>query len=140
MKGIRALKRKQKLLYKSIVSVECPILKETIYFTSEGFNHLIYDSNRKPRNINEQFLKLSCLAHVPKAIEQCQTILSVRKLKKKIRGKYKKVAHYGLIGKIKRDLTIRVIVEKVGRGKCKFLSVMPHDKKTRIEIKNKKHR
>ena len=66
--------------YRSLVSIYCPILAETVYFSADGFNHLIYDTNRKPRNINEQYLKLKYLSKAKEVIEKCNLITETRKL------------------------------------------------------------
>lgn len=125
MTNIYDLKKKQRTFYKSIVSVFCPILNDTVYFTSEGFNHLLYDrSNRKPRSINEQFMKLQCLKHAPLVIEKCSLVSETRSIERKIKGKKKSGIHYELIYEVTSGEKIRVIVEKIGTGKHKFLSVM----------------
>jgi len=133
--NIRTLISRQKLFYKSIVSIDCPILNETIYFTSEGFNHLIYESNRAPRKISERYLKLTFLDYVPKVITHCTEILETRKTKRKIWGKYKKILYFTLVYEITKGIKVRVIIEKIGNGKYKFKSVMPHDKKSKINSK-----
>ncbi|MCL4353138.1 hypothetical protein M1615_01545 [Patescibacteria group bacterium] len=137
MANIYDLKKKQKAFYKSIVSVFCPILNDTVYFTSEGFNHLLYDkSNRKPRKISEQFMKLQCLTHAPLVIRKCAFISETRLIERNIKGKKKLGVHYELVYEVKAGEKIRVIVEKIGTGKHKFLSVMRHNGRR----KNKKHR
>lgn len=129
---IADLRREQKEVYDSVVSVYCPILSETVYFTSEGFNHLIYESNRKPRNINEQFLKLKCVCYAPRVIERCKRISETRQVRRIIDGKIKDVTQYELVHEgIPGGEKIRVIVEKIGTGKHKFHSVMPERTKKR---------
>lgn len=135
MSNIHDLKKKQRVFYKSIVSVFCPILNDTVYFTSEGFNHLLYDrSNRKPRKISEQFMKLQCLTHAPLVIKKCTVISEIRQIERNIKGKKKSGVHYELVHEVSPGEKIRVIVEKMGTGKYRFLSVMRHGRK----LKNKK--
>ena len=136
MTNIYNLKNKQRAFYKSIVSVFCPILNDTVYFTSEGFNHLLYESNRKPRSINEQFLKLRCLTYAPIVIQKCALVSETRQIQKRIKGKLKSGVHYELAYEVSKGINIRVIVEKIGTGKHKFLSVMRHDHPKKL--KNKK--
>lgn len=133
MTTIHTLKKKQKAFYQSIVSVFCPILDDTIYFTSEGYNHLLYESSRKPRTISEQFMKLQCLTHAPKVIKQCAVISETRTIKRNIKGKLKEAICYELVYEVKKGEHIRVVVQKIGTGKHTFLSVMPHDKKPKIK-------
>jgi hypothetical protein len=139
MTKIRDLKKKQKALYSSIISVFCPILNDTIFFNSDGFNHLLYQSNRKPRNIGEQFMKLRCLPHAPEVITKCAVITDTRKITRKVKGVYKSGVRYELVHEVEKDIKIRVVVEKIGTGKHKFLSIMPHTNKSKITMTNKKH-
>lgn len=139
MVSIRKLKKQQKALYRTIKYVFCPALKRKVYFTSEGFNHLIYESNRKPRKISEQFLKLHCLPDAPRVIAACTVISGIRSLQRKIKGTYKTATRYQLVHEVRRGISMRVIVERIGTGKYRFLSVMPHDKKSKIKnLRNKK--
>ena len=48
-----------------------------------------------------------------------------------VKGKQKSIVQYELTHMVSKNKTIRVIVEKIGLGKIKFLSVMPHDKKSK---------
>lgn len=132
MKDLRHLKKDVKETYDSIVSVFCPILNETVYFSSEGYNHLIYESNRKPRDIREQKLKLKSFPYVPRVLERCKRISDVRKVKRIIKGTVKEVFQYELIHEASPQMKIRVNVEKIGTGKHRFKSVMPHTKKDKI--------
>ncbi len=133
--NIYKLKQTKKIFYKSIVSIFCPVLNDTVYFTSEGFNHLLYDTNRKPRNIDEQFMKLQCLSYVPDVLEKSTILADTRTYEFEVKGKKKIGVHYAISHEVKKGKEIRVIVSRIGKGKYKFLSVMPHNKKS----KNKKH-
>ena len=137
MVNIYELKKKQRAFYKSIVSVFCPILNDTVYFTSEGFNHLLYDrSNRKPRKISEQFMKLACLTHAPLVIQKCTFISETRLIERIVKKKRKSGIHYGLVYEVSPRVKIRVIVEKIGTGKHKFLSVMRHSHNRKSKTKS----
>lgn len=122
---------KQRKYYKSIGSIVCPILQETINFTSDGFEHLLYKGNRKPRKLSERFMKLKCLEHVPEVIKKADVISETRRSEKRIKGKIKKVIFHELIYEIKKGTQIRVVVEKIGNGNFHFLSVMPHNKRSK---------
>ncbi len=129
--SLRVLKAKQRAFYQSIESVHCPILNEDVAFTSEGFNHLLFESNRKPRKLSEQYLKLCCLDYAKEVIEKCVVISQTRVINRKIKGVEKTVTRYGLVHQISDGRRIRVILERIGDGKLKFLSVMPHDKSSK---------
>jgi len=122
---------KSKRLYKSIVSVYCPILSNTVFFTSEGFNHLLYEDYYHPRNVNEQYMKLKCLPYAPEVVKKCTLISETRKVKRKIKKKFKDAIQYELVHEVSPGKKIRVVVEKIGTGKYRFRSVMPHDRKSK---------
>lgn len=135
MNDIKVLRKQQETLYKNVVSVYCSILNDTVYFTSKGFNHLLYESYNRPRSINEQYMKLMCLTHAPEVIKKCTVISKTRKMQRKIKGVWKSGVHYELVYEVSKGNKIRVIVEKIGTGKYRFLSVMRHGRKN----KTKKH-
>jgi hypothetical protein len=83
-------------------------------------------------------LKLVFLEYVPDVIRNCSITVETRQGKRKIWGKYKKILCYKLVHEISPGKKVRVIVEKIGNGKCKFKSVMPHDKKSKTKSKTKK--
>lgn len=114
---------KQKVFYKSIVSIFCPLLNETVYFTSEGFHHLTNKSNNKRRKISEQYMKLQCLSHVPEIVKNCTRIIETRSEEHIIKGKKKIVVTHELIDGKKRNYNIAVVVARIGTGKHKFRSV-----------------
>lgn len=141
MKNIYNLKKIQKAFYKSIVSVFCPLLNEVVYFTSDGFIHLLYESNRMPRNISEQFMKLKCLPHAPIVIQKSKIIVDTRTFEIKVKGKKKTLIQYALAYEVSKGVIIRVVVGRLGAGKLRFISVMPHNNKSKktITAKIKKH-
>ena len=123
MPNIREIIKKQKAFYKSVVSVFCPLLNDTIYFTGEGFNHLLGDNPRKRRDINEQYLKLMCLSHAPTIAKNSVRIVEVRKGERFVKHKKKSTVTYELVDGKKRRDNIAVVVERIGTGKLKFRSV-----------------
>lgn len=136
---LKNLREKRRIFYKQIVSIFCPILNESVYFTSEGFNHLLYERHKKPRSISEQYMKLQCLVYVPDVIKNCMRITDTRLVLRNIKGKLKKAKHFELVYEVSTGAKIRVIIEKVGTGKHKFKSVMPHNKRSQRKLASKKH-
>lgn len=135
--SLQKLKRAQRAYYKTIVSVECPILGVTIFFRNKGFFHLINESNSThyktiPRDPNEQFLKLKYLAHAVTVIKNATKIHETRIVKRRdSKGNWKTTTQYALVHQISKTEKVRVIIEKVGQDKThehQFLSVMPHGK------------
>lgn len=141
MVSIHELKKKARAEYRKIKSVQCPVLDETVYFTSEGFNHLIYETYNRPRTISEQYMKLKCLDYAPAVVRNATRIKEVRKVRIKKKGQWKKAVQYGLVHEVKPGRKIRVIVEKIGRnGRHRFVSVMPDDRASRHQPRGTKKR
>lgn len=125
------LKQKQETYYKGLKPVYCPALRDTVFFLSGGFNHLIRKNNHNPRSTEEQFLKLSCLKYVVEVIANCARVSETRNGYRNVRGVTKRVVRYELIHKVAANVRIRVILERVGSGRLTFLSIMPHDRKSK---------
>jgi hypothetical protein len=73
--------------------------------------------------VNEPFLKLQLLAYAPDIVRKCAKVGEIRKAKKLFKGIEKEVIHSELIHDFGKGIKVAVIVEKVGTGKLKFLSV-----------------
>jgi len=131
--NLNQLKHKQYNFYKSLDCVYCPVLDINIHFTSQGYNHLLYKSDSIPRNQNEKYIRLLFLTYVPEVIKNATEVYSIRELEGLVKGKPKKILHYGLVAEV-NNYKIRVIIQRIGNGNHTFLSVMPHDR-----YKSKKH-
>jgi hypothetical protein len=136
-KNFSKIVEERRSYYKSIVSVFCPILEETIYFTAEGFNHLLFKSNRTPRNLSERYMKLMCLEFASVVIEKCEIVNETRKNTRTIKGKRKSVISHELVFEVVKNKEIRVVVDKIGTGKLKFRSIMPHNNKSKPKPKKR---
>lgn len=103
---------------------------------------MIFESNRKPRNINEQWLKLKSFPYVRRVVERCKKVSEVRKVNRVIKGSIKEVTQFELIHEAIPQTKIRVVIEKIGSGKYVFRSVMPNsnkDKKRMEGTTKKRH-
>lgn len=129
MPDIRDTIKKQKAFYESVVSVESPLLNETVYFRSEGFFHLIHKANGKRRPMGEQYMKLMCLSEAPDIIKNSTKIIETRQDEISIKGKKKTVTSYEMVDGKKRGSHIAVIITRIGTGKLKFRSVKKITKK-----------
>ena len=130
--SLAQLKLHSQAYYRRIGVVHCPILGEDIHFTAEGYFHLINESNSKPGKTNprkpsEQYMKLMRLQHAKTVLKYSTYVDEKRKNRKKVKGKWKKVIQTEVVYEIKGE-KISVIVEKVGKGHSKFLSVFPTNK------------
>lgn len=130
--SLAQLKLHSQAYYRRIGVVPCPILEENVHFTAEGYFHLINESNStpgdtNPRNPAEQYLKLMYLRHAKTVLKYSILIEEKRKNRKKVKGKWKDVLQTEIIYEIKGE-KISVIVERVGNGNVKFLSIFPTNK------------
>jgi hypothetical protein len=123
----------QEKFYFSLKPIFCSVLNENVYFTSDGWKHLLYKPNRKKRNVSEQYLKLNCLNYAPTVIKNCKGIY--KQITEEI---HKKITVYSIVCEVKEGIKIRVILQKIGAGKVTFRSVMPHDKESRINNNKKR--
>src|SRR3989344_5187572 len=68
------IKKKAAELYTTFGSVLCPALgDQRIYFTSEGFNHLVYKAPKKPRDERVQILRFDMLEKAKFILETSTT-------------------------------------------------------------------
>jgi hypothetical protein len=127
------LKGNAQKFYSEIHSVFSPAFNEKVYFSSEGFNHIIFKNPRNEREKSSQILRFKLLPLAAKLIEKSTTYqefeetlkeFEVKSFKKKT-NKSKSVKHWGVIAIIE-GRKIKVILRKVGdNGKIYFWSVIP---------------
>ena len=119
--------------YASTRPVQSPALGEFVYFTAEGFNHIVFKGSRSERERPSQILRFKLL---PKAIklvglsttyqeyEETLKEFEVKSFKKKVR-KSRPVKYWGIIAIID-GRKIKVILRKIGdNGQLHFWSVVP---------------
>ncbi len=119
--------------YNSIGKVFSPAFKEEVYFTSEGFNHIIFKGARSERERPSQILrfKLFPLAHkllkISTTHQEFEETLKEFEVKsyKKIIKKTKSIKYWGVIAIID-GRKIKVIIRKIGdNGTMHFWSIIP---------------
>ena len=133
------LKEKSRKDYSQFQSVKCPALKNiSVYFTSEGFNHIVYKNKKHERSKKDQFVRFQVLHDARKIIEKTTTVQEIEDIHKevvvKIRKKREKilkfVSYWGFIAII-NNKKLKVIIKREGSGKCIFWSVIPYWKTTK---------
>ena len=134
---LREIVREAKTSYDAHQTIHCPYFNESVTLNADGFNHLTHKSNRQPRNVNEQKLKLRLLKKALRIIRKAGTLQEYRrsmegfgKSGKDGFTKMKQVEYWAFhdIVREKKQFLIRVIVRRIGDGKLHFWSVMPHGK------------
>ncbi len=127
------LKEDARKFYGEINSVFSPTFQGKIYFTSEGFNHIVFKSARTEREKPSQILRFKLLPLAVKLLKESTTYqefeqtlqeFEVKSYKKKTK-KSKPVKYWGIIA-IVEGRKIKVIVRKIGdNGTLHFWSIVP---------------
>lgn len=118
---------KQKILYKSFKSCFCPAIQETVYFTSDGLNHLFYH-RRRPRNIQEKTYRAALIPYIIEVLENAKVV--VRRFDTVRYGPHPLLIlehEISALHKGKRQV-VKVILQQKGLNSIHFLSVMRRQK------------
>ena len=127
------IKEDSKRFYDQIDKIVCPVFNQEIFFTSEGFNHLVYKNDRRERDKKVQIMKFKLL-HLAKKLVSLTTTFQeyeeslqefrVKKFKNAVQ-ETKVVKYWGIIAIIENK-KFKVIIRKVGdNGQLTFWSVIP---------------
>lgn len=127
------LREDAKNFYIGTHPIVSPALGKYVYFTAEGFNHLLFKGARSERERSSQILRFKLLSKAVKLIELSTTYqeyeetlkeFEVKNHKKKVH-KSKSVKCWGIIAIID-GRKIKVILRKIGdNGQLHFWSVVP---------------
>ena len=127
------LKEDTQKFYNSTGSIFSPAFNQKIYFTSEGFNHIVFKSARSERERPSQILRFKLLPLAIKLIKNSTTYqefeetikeFDVKSYKKRIK-KSQIVKFWGIIAIIE-GRKIKVIIRKIGdNGSMHFWSIVP---------------
>jgi hypothetical protein len=127
------IKEEARQKYAAFKPARCPALNNSeVFFTSEGFNHLIYRIPKQERNKRVQIMRFELLDKARELILKSTTMQEYEEyldqvktwMNKKPAVKNVVVKDVGLVGVI-RGYRIKVVIRKVGNGKFEFLSVIP---------------
>jgi len=119
--------------YHNIGKIKSPVFEQDVYFTAEGFNHIVFTDSRSERERPSQILRFKLLPLAVKLIkistthqefEETLKEFNVKSYKKTIK-KIKSVKYWGIIAIIE-GRKIKVILRKVGEnGNIHFWSIVP---------------
>ncbi len=112
--------KKQIVLYKNLEPCYCPAIQDTVYFTSEGLNHLLY-YRRRPRGHSEKHYRAGLISHLVEVISSTTTAIKDIKSEKPLIITWN--LQYEVDGNGGKQI-VKVILKKEGAGKVKFLSTM----------------
>lgn len=135
---------KGELIYQSLGEVYCPYFKDSVYFNSQGLEHLIFKRRDIKRAIEDQFMRFKLLHLVPLVLGCTTTLQGIWNTKhfEKIRVSsrtdilLKDVVYYEFICVIE-DKRIKIIVKEVERGQKIFWSIIPFWNKGRGRLGRK---
>jgi hypothetical protein len=144
----REIKKQREELYKNLGKIYCPYLNIDVHFNNKGFDHLLFKSWNKTRNIKEQYIRLKLLPLAVAVIRKSHTLQEYdeRKMfvKQKVHSRWEKilrtVEYYVFTAVIKdKDVRIKVIIKQVENSVPIFYSIYPSWKiKNTIQGVNKK--
>lgn len=124
----------QKKLYKSLKSCHCPALQETVHFTADGLNHLLY-YRRRPRKHNEKHYRAGLISHLKDVIENATKTVKTIELNNPLTTTWE----LNRLCKVNGDNHIvKVVLIKRGAGNVKFLSAMSRKKYKKTKKPKKK--
>jgi len=119
--------------YHGIGKIRSPVLEQDVYFTAEGFNHIVFTNSRSERERSSQILRFKLLPLVVKLtristtyqeFEETLKEFNVKSYKKTVK-KTRSVKYWGIIAIID-GRKIKVILRKVGEnGNIHFWSIVP---------------
>ncbi len=125
----KRLKNQAHSKYVSIGSVYSPVLRSSIFFNSNGWHHLRYDSNRSERKRIIQLNKFRFFQDAVSTIKKSTTIQEYRRVSVENYEKESVIEWFAFwsIISFTRQIRIKVIVRRVGGfdGQYHFWSVMP---------------
>jgi len=133
LQGYNRIKFEAQQFYSSIGHVRSPALNQDIFFSSEGFNHIIFKNSRSERERPSQIMRLRLLPLACKLIglsttyQEFEEILQsfvIKRHKRKLLVT-QSVKYWGIIAIIE-GRKIKVIIRKIGGGgKLYFWSIIP---------------
>lgn len=119
--------------YNEIRKIYSPAFNQDIYFTGEGFNHIVFKTARSEREKSSQMLRFKLLPLAVKLLKVSTTYqefeetlkeFEVKSFKHKIK-KTKPVTYWGIIAIIE-GRKIKVIIRRTGEnGLLHFWSIVP---------------
>jgi hypothetical protein len=126
-------KRQAHDFYNTLGVVRCPALgNDLVHFTAEGFNHLVYKTAKKPRDIRVQMMKFDLLQKAKMLLEATTTFQEYEEEYRYIPvNRHGKFSHTNMLVRawgfvaIICSFRIKVVVRQVGNGKKHFYSVIP---------------
>ncbi len=116
------LMKERTAFYKRLKQCYCPVLKETVYFTSKGFYHFKYNGLGHARSRKERMYRVGLLPLIKPVIKMAKLSVYSPPVYKKSLNKY--VEFWKLEAIVGRQKTkVPVVLRRVGKGNIAFYSV-----------------
>lgn len=131
------LKNQVRTFYDSLGKVYCPYFSEEVYFSSDGFRHLLYKGSLyghfKLRKKSQRMLRLKLFKLAPRLLRITTTVQEYHQEKQFVLVTYnqreenilKSIQYWGFIAIIS-DQKVKVVVKQIGEGQKQFWSIIPN--------------
>lgn len=113
--------KRQIALYKKFTPCFCPAIQDTVYFTSDGLNHILYH-RRRPRKPEERHYRAGLIPYIIPVIQLSDNAIKSIKTNSPLIIIW--VLSHEIVDRDRNKQIIKVVLVKEGAGKVKFLSVM----------------
>jgi hypothetical protein len=131
------LKHSCEIEYNKIGSVHCPYFNEKIHFNAKGWEHLIFKTWNRTRNIEDQYARLRHLHSAQFILQNSKTLQGVWRTQKIERIKRNKswvktlvkTTYYEFIAVVEyhaSQVRMKIIVKQLEGGEKFFLSIIPY--------------
>lgn len=130
--GYDSLREDAQKYFGRIGKIYSPAFNQEIFFSAEGFNHIVYKGSRSEREKPSQILRFKLLPLAVKLVglsttyqefEESLKEFDIKRHKKRVRLT-QPVKYWGLIAIID-GRKIKVIIRKIADGKLYFWSIVP---------------
>ncbi len=130
--GFEFIKNSGISFYKTLPSIRCSYLQDTISFTADGLEHLQFKSRGRSRSKEDQYMRFKLIPLVPEILKRSHTLQGVLETRgfEKVRihsrteHVLKHVTYYEFIAVIKRE-RVKIIIKKIENGNKFFWSIIP---------------
>lgn len=109
---------KQRVSYKNIGKVFCPILNEDVVFNAKGFYHLRYNGLGKERSVREQISRISLVGYSVSGVMSATRVSEYRERLKQ----GKNIKYWALESLISNNSKIVTVLRREGNGSLTFYS------------------
>ena len=130
------LKERIRAIYEATDPVYCPYFEQKVNFNADGFHHFRYNTLGAERHKRVQIVRYKLFSLAPLMIRKAGTVQQHRRAVGAIGRKHKdgmrptKLIEDWCFSALMlfhgREITVKVVIRKIGDGNLNFFSIMPH--------------